>query len=392
MTAATVKHRHVFFLSGFDPKGASYYHGLYVKGAAQQAAVTGAHYDIGPREKRENGNTTWQVRCDTNSEVTETTIEYVRWDDIVRAQWPRTGWQVLRGSLRGYRAALASPAALRKVWQASRRTLVALAYPAAFWLLALVVGAVFGALVAWALPADASRIAAWVAGIAVAAAVWCGALAWEKRLNTTWLLRIYQFAGDWRDGRVPGLPQRLDSLARDIETALADPQNDEVLLVGFSVGSLLAVSAAARVHETAAREGQDLQRLTVLTLGQCVPLLGLMTGADAFRAELARFGQAPQLRWVDFSSITDWGSFALVDPIALCLGPAGPQRPHAPRMASPRFHLMFDPQEYQRIVRNKRRMHMQYLMAGQRPALYDYFAITAGPESLPARITRLPAS
>jgi hypothetical protein len=121
-------------------------------------------------------------------------------------------------------------------------------------------------------------------------------------------------------------------------------------------------------------------------------LLGLMAGADAFRAELARLGQAPSLRWVDFSSITDWGSFALVDPIALCLGPGGPQRPHTPRMASPRFHLMFEPQDYRQIVRNKRRMHMQYLMAGQRPALYDYFAITAGPESLPDRITRLPAS
>jgi hypothetical protein len=43
------------------------------------------------------------------------------------------------------------------------------------------------------------------------------------------------------------------------------------------------------------------------------------------------------------------------------------------------------------MIRNKRRMHLQYLMAGERPALYDYFAITAGPSSLPDRITGTPA-
>jgi hypothetical protein len=52
---------------------------------------------------------------------------------------------------------------------------------------------------------------------------------------------------------------------------------------------------------------------------------------------------------------------------------------------------MFEPETYARIIRDKRRMHLQYLMAGQRPAVYDYFAITAGPCSLPERLARMPA-
>jgi hypothetical protein len=391
MTQAIVRRRHVYFLSGFDPKGASYYHGLYRKEAAQQAAVTGARYEVGPRVRHDNGNTTWQVHAESDGHATDTTFEYVTWDDIVRAHWPRTGWQVLLGSLRGYRAALASASALRKVWHASRRTLIALAFPAAFWLIALLLGAGVGLVLHAVLAQWLTATAAWPLAALAALAVWWSALAWEKRLNTSWLLRIYQFAGDWRAGRTPELQERLDRLAADIVGRLADPQLDEVLLVGFSVGSMLAASAAARVQQAAARQGVGLERLSMVTLGHCIPLLGLMAGADDFRAELAQLGRAPVLRWADFSSVTDWGSFALIDPLALCLGPAGPARPHAPRMASPRFHLMFEPAAYERMVRNKRRMHLQYLMAGQRPALYDYFAITAGPLPLAERITRLPA-
>jgi hypothetical protein len=390
MTEPTVRRRHVFFLSGFDPKGASYYHGLYRKEATQQGAVTGARYEIGPRTRCDGGNTVWPVRAETDGRVTQTNFEYVQWDDIVRAHWPRTGWQVLIGSLRGYRAALASPSALRKVWHTSRRTLVALAYPAAFWLLASLLGAgiaaVLGLLLTWLLP----PAAAWSLAAMGALAVWWGALAWERKLNTSWLLRIYQFAGDWRAGRTPQLQERLDRLADDIVRRLAEPEVDEVLLIGFSVGSLLAASAAARVQRIAAREGVDLTRLSMMTLGHCIPLLGLMAGANTYRAELASLGRPPKLRWVDFSSLTDWGSFALVDPLALCLGPAGTERPYGPRMASPRFHMMFDAADYARIVRDKRRIHLQYLMAGRRPAHYDYFAITAGPVPLAERIIHLP--
>ena len=60
MTKATVRRRHVFFLSGFDPKGASYYHGLYGKEAVRQGAITGVTYEVGPRERCDNGNSRWQ--------------------------------------------------------------------------------------------------------------------------------------------------------------------------------------------------------------------------------------------------------------------------------------------------------------------------------------------
>lgn len=384
MAVDRVKRRHVFFLSGFDPKGAGYYHGLYKSHAALQGRLTGAAYEVDSRSRCAHGNSQWQVRCDGADGATVTTFEYVRWDDIVRAQWPRSAWDVFRGGVRSYAAALASGRSLAKVWQAAPKTIFSLAYPALFWLTVGALGLVLGwgvgfAANAWLLPAHPEL--AWVLGAGAATAWWWGALRWERRLHTTWLLRIYQFAADWAAQRIEDLPARLDLLTADILRQLADPEVDEVLLVGFSVGSMLAVSAAARVQQAAPAR---LSRLSLLTLGHCIPLLGLMPKAHAFRQELARLGAGTRIEWIDFSSPTDWGSFALIEPIGFCVDDPGAVR-HAPVMASPRFHVMFPPEEYRRIRRDKRRMHMQYLMAGELPAAYDYFAITAGPLPLRCR-------
>jgi uncharacterized membrane protein YeaQ/YmgE (transglycosylase-associated protein family) len=391
MTAGSVRRRHVFFLSGFDPKGASYYHGLYAAQAQLQGAVTGVRYAVGPRTRLPDGNSAWDVRSEADGQVTETRFEYVRWDDIVRARWARTPGQVLVGSVRGYAGALASLAALRKVKAAAPRTLVALIYPAGYWLATLLVALLCGWLAVLLVSAlTGPSVAGWAVGLLAAVAVGWAALRWEQKLNTSWLLRIYQFAADWRSGKTPEVEQRIDRAVAGVLRKLQDEAVDEVLLVGFSVGSMLAASIASRVQQAASAAGTPLGRLSMLTLGHCIPLLGLMAGADAYRAELARLGQAPHVHWIDFSSPTDWGSFPLVDPLAISLGDG--ERPYAPRMASPRFHTMFAPEVYAPLARDKRRIHLQYLMAGEKPTLYDYFAITAGPQRLADRLTSFKAT
>lgn len=411
-----VQRRHVFFFSGFDPKGASYYHRIYREQALLQGALMGVRYTVGGRRKTPEGNTLWTVHrapATTASQAAaaaaapppnsavgvETTYEYVRWDDIVRAQWPRTALGVFKESLRTYRSAVRP--ALR-AWPAAPNTVRSLFYPVVYWwlavVLALLVAGGLAWLVGWAAAAGRplggltplvlaglTSLAGLAGGVAVLAGAW-----WlERRLHTSWLLRIFSFAHAWAIDRVPGLSSRLDRAARRIADRLQDPSIDEVLVVGFSVGSMWAVSAAARTTRLPGVAPEALNKLSVLTLGHCIPLLGLMPEADAFRAELQQVGTHAALCWADVSAPGDWGSFALVDPVALCR-PAGAQAAAVnPRcVASPRFHTLFTPADYQRLKNDKRRMHMQYLMAAQLPGVYDYFALTAGPCGLRERLAR----
>jgi hypothetical protein len=361
----TVRRRHVFFLSGFDPKGASYYHALYRAQAALQSRVSGESYEVGPRVRLANGNASWEVR----SATTRTVYEYARWDDIVRAHWPRNAGGVLRASLRVVAMLAGAGGALRKTWRAAPRTLIALAMPIAAWGIAVLAAV----LAAWT---AAMATHSWIVAAAAAAAVLWVAFRIERAWNMAWLLRIYAFAVDWADARVPALPQRLDGIASDVRARLFDPEVDEVIVVGFSVGSLLAASIVSRVLRD---DAVPAQKLSLLTLGHCIPLLGLIPRAASFREELSTLADSPRLNWVDYSSPADWGSFALADPLALCLARA-PRR--APLMMSPRFHTLFDEPTYLRLRRDKRRMHLQYLMAGERASGYDYFAMTAGPAPL----------
>jgi hypothetical protein len=377
----TVRRRHVFFLSGFDPKGASYYHGLYRSQAALQADINGMSFQVGPRVRTTDGDSSWLVTCQSAQGTSETVYEYARWDDIVRAHWPRSGLQVMAATVRVYANSLGWGAALRKVWQRSPRTLVSLAYPAVYWLLALAVAGVGAGVATRAVAAlfPPGGLAAYAAGGAAAAILWLLAIAWERRINTSWLVRIYDFAIFWARGELPELRQRIDGFAQRLQEKLQDPDVDEVLLVGFSVGSMVAVSVAARVQRNAS--ASDLARLKLLTLGHCIPLLGLIPQAQEFRDELRSLGGQARLPWTDYSSPTDWGSFALVEPISFC-SEASFRVAHPPRMMSPRFHTMFEPERYALLRNDKRRMHLQYLMAGELPSQYDYFSLTAGPQGM----------
>jgi hypothetical protein len=377
----TVRRRHVFFLSGFDPKGASYYHGLYRSQAALQAGINGMSFQVGPRVRTANGDSTWLVTCRSAQGASETVYEYARWDDIVRAHWPRNGLQVLAAVVRVYANAFGWGAALRKVWQRSPRTLVSLAYPAVYWLLALAVAGAGGWVATRAVAAlfPPEGLAAYAAAGGAAAILWLLAIAWERRINTSWLVRIYDFAILWARGELPELRQRIDGFAQRMQETLRNPEVDEVLLVGFSVGTMVAVSVAARVQRNASVS--DLARFKLLTLGHCIPLLGLIPQAHEFRDELRSLGGDARLPWTDYSSPTDWGSFALVEPISFC-SEASFRVAHPPRMLSPRFHTMFKPERYALLRNDKRRMHLQYLMAGELPSQYDYFSLTAGPQGM----------
>lgn len=378
-----VRRRHVFFLSGFDPKGASYYHRLYRTQSALQGAVTSQVYEVSERKTVHNGNAVWTVR----SGNTQTVYEYMRWDDIVRAHWPRGAWQVLISSLRVYALLLTMPLMLCKVWRVANRTLVSLFYPAFYWLgLGLTAVAAAGCAVwVWGLLWATVPGGAWVAAALVAGGVLAAGWQLEKRLHTSWLLRIFRFSDRHAMGQVPELSARWDALAAQIRQALLKPEVEEVLLVGFSVGSMGAVSAAARTVQVCSDVPRALTKLSVLTLGHCIPLFALMPAAHAFRDELASVGASREVFWLDCSSPSDWGSFALVDPVVLCCADAGATAVNPRAMVSPRFHTLFDPATYAVLKKDKRRMHMQYLMAGELPGTYDYFSWTAGAQSLRQR-------
>lgn len=376
-----VRRRHVFFLSGFDPKGASYYHTLFKTQAQKQTAVNGMNINLGPRLRASNGNSIWVVDAVApDAKRCETSYEFCRWDDIVRRHWPRNTWRLMLDLVSAY-ALMLSSGEVATVWHLSRKTLVGLFYPLAVLGSALAISTGLSVGVAIALH---GRGVSWHVVLTMGLLLLIFGL-WstqqlEAKLNTSWLVRIFSFVGKQAYGKLPELEARLDDLAEQLKNKIRLNDVDEILVVGFSVGSILAVSLLARglCEADADEAGIKHPSLSLLTLGHCIPMLGLLPQAVAFRKELGKLAQSKELRWIDFSSRTDWGSFALVDPVEACKVVLSNGPKCNPEMRSPRFHTMFEPAVYAGLNRNKRRMHMQYLMSGDLASDYDYFAITAG--------------
>jgi hypothetical protein len=261
-----------------------------------------------------------------------------------------------------------------------------LCYPLLFFAAGALLSLLLASLAGLALGAlGLHPVLAWGGFAAVVAAGAWGLLRLERRLDTSLLARIFAFVSRYAVHGLPELDAVLAHGARRIAEAAHDPDCDEVLVVGYSVGTILATRALA---QALARLEGARPAIALLTLGHCIPLLGFFPQAGSYREELARLAASDAFDWIDVSSPTDWGSFPLLDPLEVC-GIEPPRRGRGwPRMHSPRFHTLFPRATYQRMIRNKHTMHTLYLSANELPGRYDYFAITAGPEALAARFPR----
>ena len=133
------------------------------------------------------------------------------------------------------------------------------------------------------------------------------------------------------------------------------------------------------------REGLPANRpaLGFLSLGQVVPMVSFLPKAQRLRADLAFLSVRDEITWVDVTAPGDGCAFALCDPVAVT-GVALPDQKW-PLVVSAAFTQTLSAQRWQELKRRYFRLHFQYLCAFDRPGDYDYFQITAGPQSLGER-------
>lgn len=373
----SVRRRTVFYISGYDPRGASHYHRLYKTEAAKQMAINGFSPEVGPRRTVDDHESAWTIAAAN----TTTTYRFLRYDDIMRKRWSKSTPAVIRDILH-YAAALLERGVFARVLRLSWPMFATIVYAPVLLLAALLIAVLAALAVAWLAP--------WGIALAAGLAAFIGCLALrpliEPHSNAFWLARILSFIADQGAGREPAIEPRIDSFAARIARTLEDGEADEVLVIGHSVGTQLGVCACARAL---AKVSDRRARLSLLTLGHTIPLLGLQPPATAFRAELIAVAADPRCDWIDVSAAIDSACFPLTDPVMGCglrqTDPAAPK----PKLVSARFPKLFSPASYAVIRRDFHRAHFQYLMAAEIAGDYDYFLITAGAQTLSERFAHL---
>ena len=314
--------RLVFFFSGFDPKGATFYHRLFRNGIAQRNATHDETLALGKRHRIGRWASVWTslwrgaASALGGRPVTmRTRVHFMRWDDIVRRHWRRTPATLAQDYWNVYAGGLASGVLVR-VWRAA---------PAAFWL------AMFPLIVcmmsfAAGLLVVGGLLSAWLSGgVAMVVGAAAGALlGWRVTahwVDCEWMLRLMAFMRQQALGQVPALDARMDEMAARlvevVEARMRQPGAaplKEIMLVGYSSGSIMAATVLARAMPKLSdvvdsRRTNKGTTLSLVTLGQCIPIAAEWPDARRFRAELEVLAESPALTWHDYSAASDRAAF-----------------------------------------------------------------------------------
>lgn len=369
--------RKVFYIPGFDPFPPRRYRELYRKEGAEQARLSG--YDL---ELKQKGKAGWIVTSTIGGQHTKAHIEVLEWSDIVQGSMSR-GLLATYGQLLRTSWAYIGSGTLARLMRLRKGPVIAALYPV-LALVAQAIIAIFLAisamwLVAWAMPTlDGTGYLAHAAmGLGVAWAVLDGFRRIDHRLMAWYLMHDYAFVAQ-HDGADPAaLTVRLDSFATRIRATLSEPW-DEVLLVGHSSGAHMGVQVMAKLI----RDGlpEHCPALSLLTLGQVVPMVSFLPKATRLRGDLRFLSARPELSWVDVTAPGDGCAFALCDPVSVT--GVAPENKQWPLVLSAAFTQTLSPDRWKELRWRFFRLHFQYLCAFDRPGDYDYFQITAGPITL----------
>jgi pimeloyl-ACP methyl ester carboxylesterase len=363
----------VYFLSGFDPRGSSFYYRLFVEQLQSYAARSGRSLTVGPRRKASDGLVScWHVVDHDNGGNCALEVAFLHWDDIVRDNWPK---QPLMIAWKGFRFALWYLLGGGLLRWASLCPSVALCgfYPLLFaaacgaalallaWLVAALLGPPFGVVVA--------------ALVVLLLIPRCWQLA--DREGVVWLFRSILFTHGLGQVRDLQLRRRLDELADRIVAIEQVEPAQRVQLVGHSSGSFVMAMLAATLRRHSSYS-QLAPRLGLLSLGQNLANLAVYRGASAFHDDLRTLAQEPRIPWRDITSRHDYLCFAGVDPYRSCGLPMAV--PSYPQLELIELAQRQGLSNWWALITNQFPLHFEYLKTAA-PELqggFDYFETLLG--------------
>ena len=377
----SVHRRHVIYVPGYDPRGVAHYYRLFRGELARFSDLHGLTARVSrPSSQAEATSTRWTVTTKGTGWEVLTTYELLRWDDVVQADSARGPWTKIARAFAVLARFLANGTYARLA-VAHWRFAAFFTYPYVAFL-ALLFGATLagGALAALVMALGGAAALAAPAGLAAGFA----AVVTTMRLTEARTYMLYLFddivsTDEFARGCRLDWEARLADFAGQLVAAAQAAEVDEIVVVGHSSGSFMAVDLMARALERDPELGRHGPTLSLLTLGSNLPLLGFNPAGRWFHDKLRRVVGESALTWLDVQSRKDVMSFYQFDQAA---GHGITVAASNLRTLSVRFRDVLLPENYKRFRWRFFRVHFQYLMANERRAAYDYFMMICGPRLL----------
>jgi pimeloyl-ACP methyl ester carboxylesterase len=371
-----VKRRAVFHIAGYDPIGTAWYR-LFKRELVTFTRtwnVRSAVSDLMPGT--ENVSAQWRVTTHARNWRVETVYEHLLWDDIVLGDFARPTTTRLARSARAFLDIIMSGTALR-YFRANWQYGLFFLYPY-FLLCTFAVGAV--AIAQWAASSIVISypLQAVLTGV-LSVAVFIGLLHWPgRRWRVQQGLDDWTFSWDYVYGRRPDLNVRLERFAETLIARTGDAALDEIVIVGHSMGAILALEVITRALAREPQLGSRGPTVCLVTVGSTIPKFTLHPAGERFRHSAVCIVLEESINWAEYHARSDAISFYKFDPVSLSRF-YGDQDRGKPLLRRVRLHHMLKTRTYWRNRLRFMRLHYQFVMANERRANYDYFMMICGP-------------
>jgi hypothetical protein len=372
-----IRHRHVLHIAGYDPASAHDHHRRFLRQIAifkQTWNVQASATDLASTGL----SSTWSVTAKGPNWQTETVVELLTWDDLIAS--------AARGS-RVVRLLRALVTYLNLIWTGTLfRYAIANQRYFIFALAPLAETILLGILAWWAaffvathigLPPPVDDLLAVIGGFGLFLLL----LEWPGR---RW--RIYQALDDWIFsldyvyGRRHDLEERLDQFAKRIVSETSKGNADEIIVVGHSLGAILAIDAVARAFAIEKNLGGKGPSLSLVTVGATIPKCALHPAGQRLRDQIKRVVNEPSIHWAEYQARADAISFYRFDPVTLRrISGRADKLDGKPLIRRLQIHDVLHPKTFAKYRLRVLRLHYQFVMANERRAPYDYFMMVCGP-------------
>lgn len=395
MNSRVIQTRRVHYFSGFDPRGASYYHRLCEE-ELLKPQVQGGFLTLGRRQRTGKLFSQWTVKwsADDSSNTNDVQTEHIfmSWDDIIRENWSRNPLVLIKEFFEAYWCILFK-VKLSRVKQIFVGVFHTGVLPGAYLLISLLAGVLAGLLFYFLGTTLLRRdlliflqLASFLLALFVVERAW----RYGNHRGVGWLLRIFTYVVRMGRNGIPRSEQRTREWVSLIIQRQQDVPVEEVLLVGHSIGTLMMVDVVdALLQDPRWKALQNGRPTKVMTLGQCYPFIAMVPDAQAelFRGALKRMSFSPNLLWCDVT--------AKIDP--LCFFQAHPLVktgiPHEsalmPILHSAGFFRMYTATTWAKIRRNKLEAHFLYLRTPELPGNFNLYDILYGPRPFEEHVNNL---
>jgi hypothetical protein len=357
----SIDRRKVFYISGFDPRGARHYHNLFVKEALRFEEKSGVDLTISSRVKESDEEISWQTIYTNEGGTTISDHTMLAWDDIIRQNWLKNPFDLLTKSIRAYFDNIII-ADWKTAIRLSRAPIITLGYP-------LLVLFVLGLLIfsfSQYLFFFTTNTYIRLLGVGV---LFFAAYKLFSIVKAPWLLRLFIINNRMARAPVKEIENRCDLFTAIIQDAADRDEYDEILLIGHSNGATFLAPIISRLI----KKGVALNKIHVVSLGHCIPLVSLSKKALYYKDHL-KTAALREFLWLDIGAAADGTCYAMVGPYKGAIDDSEMKTELV--LKSPRFHASYEAKKYNKMKINKYAFHFLYLTCPDILGSYDYFTMT----------------